>query len=174
MATSTRHGTRPGSASTPGGGLALAIPVTVWGPRVRGPGSGGPRRTAPGDLRRPSASRELLARARSELSAAQDAADPAERFRRAHLGALRAGAAVLAQRRPAAVRGRPRSVWELLEREAPELDGWAAYFAGGAALRAAVETGRDPVVSTEAAEDQLAMARRFLELVEDLPAAEAS
>ena len=113
-------------------------------------------------------------RAWSELSAAQDAADPAERFRRAHLGALKAGASVLALRRPAAARGRPRSVWELLEREAPELDGWAAYFAGGAALRAAVEAGRDPVVSAEVAEDQLAMARRFLELVEGLPAAKAS
>ena len=123
---------------------------------------------------RPPAVRELLARAGSELAAAEDTADPAERYRHAHLCALRAGAAVLAMARPPDLRGRPRSVWELLEREAPELRHWAAYFASGATLRAAVESGRDPVVPTEVAEDQLTMATRFIDLVEDLPAALAS
>jgi hypothetical protein len=132
---------------------------------------GAPRPPAP-SWRGPAA-RELIARARQELAAATDATDPAERFRRAHLAALRIGASVLAERR-VTVRGRPRPVWELVEREAPELERWAAYFAAGAALRAAIESGREPVVAPDVAEAELAMATRFLDLVEAEPEAWAS
>lgn len=71
-------------------------------------------------------------------------------------------------------RGRPRPVWELLDKEAPELGRWAAYFASGADVRAAVESGRDPAVTPERAEDELSAARAFLELAEGWSAARAS
>jgi hypothetical protein len=59
------------------------------------------------------------------------------------------------------------NVWVLLERVAPEHAEWAAYFAAGAPLRAAVEAGAVSAVSARTADDQLRAATEFLALVED-------
>jgi HEPN superfamily protein len=50
---------------------------------------------------------------------------------------------------------------------APEHAEWAAYFAAGASVRAAVEAGAVSAVSARAADDQLRSATEFLALVED-------
>ena len=109
----------------------------------------------------------LLSQARLVLGDAAAADDPGEQFRLAQLSALRTAAAVSAQRgRPAATRRRLMSVWVLLERVAPEHSDWAAYFAAGAPIRAAVEAGALSAVSPRAAADQLRAATEFLALVE--------
>jgi hypothetical protein len=109
----------------------------------------------------------LLSQARGVLDDAAATADPGERFRLAHLSALRTAAAVSAQRgRPAATRRRLMSVWVLLERVAPEHADWAAYFAAGAPVRAAVEAGAISAVSPRSADDQVRAAAEFLALVE--------
>lgn len=109
----------------------------------------------------------LLTHARTVLADAAATSDPGERFRLAHLSALRTAAAVSAQRgRPASSRKRLMSVWVLLERVAPEHAEWAAYFAAGATIRAAVEAGAVSAVSPRAADDQLRAATEFLCLVE--------
>jgi hypothetical protein len=110
----------------------------------------------------------LLGQARIVLDEASAATDPGERFRLAHLSALRTAAAVSAQRgRPAATRRRLMNVWVLLERVAPEHGEWAAYFAAGASVRAAVEAGAVSAVSPRSADDQLRAAMDFLSVVED-------
>jgi hypothetical protein len=109
----------------------------------------------------------LLTQARAALADAAATDDAGERFGQAHLAALRTGAAVLAERgRPAATRRRLISVWVLIEAVAPELGEWAAYFAAGAAVRAAVEAGAVNAVGLRAADDQVRAAKAFLELVE--------
>lgn len=109
----------------------------------------------------------LLAHARAVLAEAAAATDPGERFRLAHLSALRTAAAVSAERgRPAGSRRRLMSVWVLLERVAPEHAEWSAYFASGAPIRAAVEAGALSAASPRAADDQLRAATEFLALVE--------
>jgi hypothetical protein len=109
----------------------------------------------------------LLTHARAVLADASATSDPGERFRLAHLSALRTAAAVSAQRgRPASTRRRLMSVWVLLERVAPEHAEWAAYFAAGASIRAAVEAGAISAVSSRSADDQLRAATEFLSLVE--------
>lgn len=108
----------------------------------------------------------LLGQAQAVL-AESAAADPAERFRLAHLAALRTAAALFAVRgRPAGTRRRLVSAWVLLEAVAPEYADWAAYFAAGAAARAAVEAGALSAVTTRDADDQLRAAQEFLALVE--------
>lgn len=92
---------------------------------------------------------------------------PDERFRLAHLCALRTAAAVLAQRgRPSGGRRRLVSAWVLIDSVAPELADWAAYFAAGAAARAAIEAGASSVVSARQADDQWRAAEEFLAVVE--------
>jgi hypothetical protein len=109
----------------------------------------------------------LLGQARTVLVEARSTNDPGERFRLAHLSALRTAAALCAQRgRPAAIRRRLISVWVMLERVAPEHKDWAEYFAAGASVRAAVEAGAIDAVSARAADDQLRAAAEFLALVE--------
>lgn len=109
----------------------------------------------------------LLAQARAVLAEAAAATDAGERFRLAHLSALRTAAAVSAERgRPAGSRRRLMSVWVLLERVAPEHAEWSAYFASGAPIRAAVEAGALSAASPRAADDQLRAATEFLALVE--------
>ena len=109
----------------------------------------------------------LLAHARRVLAEAETAPDAGERFRLAHLSALRAAAAVSAERgRPASARRRLMNVWVLLERVAPEHASWAAYFAAGASVRAAIEAGALSAVTARAADDQLRAAGEFLALVE--------
>jgi hypothetical protein len=109
----------------------------------------------------------LLAQARTLLAEAGRTAEPGERFRLAHLAALRIAAAAVAQRgRPAATRRRLISVWLLLAKVAPEYDTWIQYFAAGAPIRAAVEAGAHSAVSPAAAEAQRLAAADFLVAVE--------
>jgi hypothetical protein len=110
----------------------------------------------------------LLSHARTALAEAAAADEPGERFRLAHLAALRTAAALCAHRgRPASARRRLMSVWVLLERVAPEQGEWAAYFAAGAQVRAAIEAGAFSAVSARAADDQLRAAGEFLAVVEN-------
>jgi hypothetical protein len=109
---------------------------------------------------------DLVGRAHDSLVAAVRATTPGERYVAAHLAALRGAAAVLAVRGRPSSRGGPRSVWEVLPRVAPELTEWAAFFDAGAARRAAVEAGRDDVVTARGADDLVRDAETFLVLVE--------
>lgn len=109
----------------------------------------------------------LLAQARAVLDEAGRESEAGERFRLAHLAALRIAAAVLAERgRPAAARRRLLPVWVLLDSVAPEYADWAAYFAAGASARAAVEAGSRTAVTARQADDQVRAAGEFLALVE--------
>lgn len=109
----------------------------------------------------------LIGQARSMLQEARLVPNAAERFRLAHLGALRTSAALFAERaRPGKGRRRLVSAWVLVEAVAPEFAEWAAYFAGTAAKRAEVEAGAHSAVGTRDADDQLRAAEQFLELVE--------
>ena len=115
----------------------------------------------------PATAHVLLDRARSVLAEAAIADAPDERFRLAHLSALRTAAAVLAVRgRPASTRRRLVSAWLLIETVAAEYDEWARYFAAGAPSRAAIEAGASHVVSTREADDQVRAAGEFLRVVE--------
>jgi hypothetical protein len=78
---------------------------------------------------------------------------------------------VLADRaRPASVTGRrerrPTSAWTLLSRTAPELAEWAAYFAAGAAKRAAALAGLRGAVTRREADDLCRDAGAFIAVVE--------
>jgi SAV_6107-like HEPN len=108
----------------------------------------------------------LAAQAQSLLSeaAAEPSAD--ERFRSAHLAALRTAAALFADRARPAARQRPTNAWALLGTLAPELTDWAAYFAEGATKRAAIESGARRVVSEREADDLLRASAEFLAMVE--------
>ena len=97
------------------------------------------------------------------------AADVPTRYACAHVAALRAAAALLAaraaRRRPA--RRRPqKNAWVLLAEVAPELAEWAAFFAAGAAKRAAAEAGSTRAVTEREADDLVRDADRFLAVVE--------
>ena len=92
--------------------------------------------------------------------------DSDERFRLAHLGALRTAAALFADRARPAVRRRPTNAWVLLAQVAPELADWATYFAAGASKRAAIEAGARQVVTAREADDLLRAATEFLTMVE--------
>jgi len=127
---------------------------------------GGSGRALGQDAPLPTSVLDLLARSDAELVAAR-LGGPSEQFVHAHLAALRAGAALLA------VTGRPtgrpvlRTVWEMVASVEPDLAGWTAWFADGAALRAAVESGRAEV-DDERAERTLAVAEDFQEAVRRL------
>lgn len=110
----------------------------------------------------------LLTAARHGLLEAAGSDWPTERYATAHLAALRGAAAMLAARaRPdERRRGRPTSVWVLLAEVAPELGEWAAFFAAGAAKRAAAEAGLTRVVTTREADDLLRDAQTFLAVIE--------
>ena len=122
-----------------------------------------PRRVAPSAL-------ALLESARHGLAAAEGEASAGARYVSAHLAALRAAAAVVAARADpgaSARRRRPLSVWELLPKVEPALSEWAAFFAAGAAKRAAAEAGLPRAVSPREADDLLRDAETFLSLVEN-------
>jgi hypothetical protein len=126
-------------------------------------GAGAPRcRVAPSAL-------ALIESARSGLAAAEAESSPAARYVAAHLAALRAAAAVVAARPEpgAGRRRRPQSVWELLLRVEPTLSEWAAFFAAGAAKRAAAEAGLSRAVSSAEADALLRDASTFVSLAED-------
>lgn len=111
----------------------------------------------------------LLSQSRVGLAEAAGLRLPAERYAAAHLAALRAAAAVLAARThsdtTASRRRRPRSAWELLTEVAPELGEWAAFFAAGAAKRAAAEAGVTRAASAREADDLIRDVETFLSLV---------
>jgi hypothetical protein len=110
---------------------------------------------------------QLLDQAHRGLRDAAGSADPRERYATAHLGALRAAAAVLAARtRPEGGGRRPRSAWVLLEQVAPELREWAIFFAAGAAKRAAAEAGLSHAVTEREADDLVRDVGSFLAVVE--------
>ena len=155
-----------------------------------------------------STSLDLLDRSRGSLLQACRTGDAGERYVEAHLGALRAAAALLAARsipsgagpseagrsggsggaggagrsgagssgagasgagraiRASTTRSRPRSVWELLPRVAPELTEWSAFFAASARRRAAVERGSR--ITGRESDDLLRQAENFLEIIQDL------
>jgi hypothetical protein len=116
----------------------------------------------------PAAAGQLLAQARRALAEAAAAPDPRQRYATAHLGALRAAAAVLAARtRPEPARRRPRSAWVLLGQVAPELGEWATFFAAGAAKRAAAEAGLSHAVTEREADDLVRDVGSFLAVVEN-------
>lgn len=111
---------------------------------------------------------ELLVLARRGLGEAGETRPDGLRYAAAHLAALRAAAAVLASRaRPTPVRrNRVTSVWALLVMVSPEFEEWAAFFAAGAAKRAAAEAGIPRVVSAREADDLLRAAEQFVAMVE--------
>jgi hypothetical protein len=116
----------------------------------------------------PPAARQLLDQASRALAEAAASADARQRYATAHLGALRAAAAVLAARtRPESGRRRPRSAWVLLGQVAPELGEWATFFAAGAAKRAAAEAGLSHAVTDREADDLVRGVRTFLAVVEN-------
>ena len=109
----------------------------------------------------------LLAQGRRVLAEARAERQAGERFRLAHLAALRCAAALLAERaRPGAARRGPTNAWVLLAAVAPELADWASYFAAGAPQRAAVEAGSISSVSEREADDLVRAVEQFLQIVE--------
>ncbi|MDQ2838147.1 MAG: SAV_6107 family HEPN domain-containing protein [Actinomycetota bacterium] len=110
----------------------------------------------------------LLGQAKTIWAEAVLEGSSAEKYRSAHVAALRAAASVLALRaRPAfAVRRRPTSAWVLLDKVAPELCDWSAFFADSASRRAAIEAGSQSVVSEREADDLLRAAGEFIAIVE--------
>ncbi|GAA1873021.1 SAV_6107 family HEPN domain-containing protein [Myceligenerans crystallogenes] len=105
--------------------------------------------------------RALLRRADAELAQAHAASDPDDRFRHAHLAAIRSAAAVLALRGRPPARSGARTVWEMLSRVEPALAPWSGYFAAGAPLRAAVDAGRAGEVPRSRADELIACAEDF-------------
>jgi hypothetical protein len=115
----------------------------------------------------PAPAAQLLGQAHRGLTEAAACPDPGWRYATAHLAALRAAAAVLAARtRPESGRRRPRSAWVLIGQVAPELAEWAAFFAAGAAKRAAAEAGLSSAVTEREADDLVRDATTFLSVVE--------
>jgi hypothetical protein len=122
----------------------------------------------------PAAATQLLDQAHRALREATGHTDPRQRYATAHLGALRAAAAVLAARtRPELARRRPRSAWVLLGQVAPELGEWATFFAAGATKRAAAEAGLSSAVTEREADDLVRDVGAFLVVVENFLAAPA-
>ena len=123
---------------------------------------------SPVDL--PAATHSYLARAADSLREALTTPDVPRRYACAHVAALRATAALLAARATPvgpARRGRQKNAWVLLAEVAPELAEWAAFFAAGAAKRAAAEAGSRRAVTEREADDLVRDADRFLGLVEE-------
>src|SRR5699024_1065714 len=90
----------------------------------------------------------LMTRAERELAQVTSGQEPQESFLHAHMAALRAAAAVLElQVVPGGRRRRVRSAWEQLAEAGPQWQEWADYFAQGAPVRAAIESGRTTTLS---------------------------
>lgn len=116
------------------------------------------------DVRRSPAA--LVAQAHGLLADAAATADRVDRFRLAHLAALRTAAAVVADRGSGSHRPKLVSVWLPLQRVAPDLAHWARFFAAAAPVRAAAEAGACSAVTPAAADEQLRSAAEFLAEVE--------
>ncbi len=109
----------------------------------------------------------LLTQARGLLDDARITPDAGERFRLAHFAALRIAAALIAEHDATPpTRRRLVSVWVQLEKAMPEHAGWANFFAAGAPVRMAIESGANYAVSQAAADAQLQAAEIFLAAVE--------
>ena len=110
----------------------------------------------------------VLAQARALLADAHGQPGASDRYRIAHVAALRGTAALLAvvAAGTAPVRRRPTSAWVLLERGLPEFAEWAAFFAAGQGRRAAAEAGARGAVSDAEAHELIEATSRFLALVE--------
>ena len=130
-------------------------------------------RTNPHTL--PATTHSYLSRAAESLSEAMTTTEVTTRYACAHVAALRAAAALLAARaRPATSRRRTqKNAWVLLAEVAPELGEWAAFFAAGAAKRAAAEAGSSRAVTEREADDLVRDADRFLGVVEQALGLEA-
>ena len=118
----------------------------------------------------PAATHAYLERAAFSLREAITSTEVTLRYAHAHVAALRATAALLAARAqpagPRRGRGAQKNAWVLLAEVAPEFSEWAAFFAAGAAKRAAAEAGSSRAVSEREADDLVRDADRFLGLVE--------
>jgi hypothetical protein len=132
------------------------------GRRPAGAAASGPRPPGPPPSR---SVVTLLEAARDGLREAQQADNPADRFRLAHLSALRSAAAVLAARATTRRSARPTDAWTLLASVAPEYGEWAAFFAAHSATRSAVEAGARSRVGQRDADDMVRQADLFLALV---------
>lgn len=162
-----------GAAGRPGQVVPLpgaSVPADGGAPQRTG-GDARPAGSAP--LRSPAPappSRDalgLLRQAAEQLAEAHRETEPLRRYPAAYLAALRAGAAVLAMRaRPRTRRGAPRDVWRLLAEVAPELEEWAAFFAGCSRLRIEAEAGIGRHVDRRAADDLLRQAEQFVTRVQ--------
>lgn len=111
-------------------------------------------------------SHAVLAQARVLLDDARCQPAACDRFRIAHLAALRASAALLAGYSPAGQKmaRRPTSAWVLLTKVVPPMSAWAAYFAAGAVRRAAADAGVASAVSVGDADDLVASVGIFIEV----------
>jgi HEPN superfamily protein len=118
----------------------------------------------------PAATHAYLERAALSLREAITSTEVTMRYAHAHVAALRATAALLAARAhptgPRRGRAGQKNAWVLLAEVAPEFSEWAAFFAAGAAKRAAAEAGSSRAVSEREADDLVRDADRFLGLVE--------
>lgn len=112
------------------------------------------------------ATASLIAAARRSLASAKTEAVPGTRYVGAHLAALRAAAALVAESGYSPRRSKPRSVWDLLAAACPDMAEWASYFAAGAGKRAAAEAGLPRAVSASEATELLRDADTFLTLAE--------
>lgn len=100
----------------------------------------------------------------ADLTAAEFADHPADRFLAAHRAALRATSVVLRVRTPRRT-GR-QSAWQLVAQVAPELAEWAGFFLASQAKRDVVEAGARAVVTEREADDLLRDAQRFCQVVQ--------
>jgi len=119
----------------------------------------------------PAAAHSYLERSARSLQEAITTSEVTLRYAHAHVAALRATAALLAARATPATgskRGRSpqKNAWVLLAEVAPEFSEWAAFFAAGAAKRAAAEAGSRRAVTEREADDLVRDADRFLALIE--------
>lgn len=108
----------------------------------------------------------LLEQARTAWAEAALEPSAAEKYRASHVAALRGAAALLATRARSTPRHRPMSAWVLLERVAPELSDWSAYFSDSARRRAAIEAGVTSIVTDRDADDLMRAAGEFIAIVD--------
>ena len=124
------------------------------------------QRTVRADL---TAALDLLDRSHATLEQAAQSRCAGDRYIQAHLGALRAGAALMAAR-PAGRgaggrRGGIRNVSQAVAASAPELGEWSAYLSWCTHRRQAIETEGAPAGQREA-DDLLRAAATFVGLIE--------
>jgi len=87
------------------------------------------------------------------LLEAELASSAADRYQRAQVAALRVAAVVLAVRALPRRSSRPRPVWQVLAKAAPEYSEWAGFFAATHLKQQAVAAGATAIVSAREADD---------------------